>query len=106
MKLFLSIRDSFATIGLETNRSPLNRTVISFFVAFALIISFSFVYLFNDVSTFVECTHVIYMISSTSLIALVYTNTVIKLQKIFELLDGAEIAVNERKFISIIESFE
>lgn len=99
MKIFISIRQSFAIVGFDPNRRPFNRIVKFFCVSFVIILTISFIFLFNDASTFKEFTDTAYTMSSIGLMAFVYVVGITKIAEIHKLLDDFERVFNERKLL-------
>lgn len=98
MKLFISVRENFSSIGIDASQRQFNGRVQFFFIAFIITLCSSFIYLINDVNTFKEYTDTIYMISSTAVIGFIYAVVVVKVTEAYIVLDKLGKVFNERKY--------
>lgn len=101
MQLFLTVRKSIALMGIDVNRRPLNRIVIFNLIVFAVFICCVVVYLYRGAVhfTFIEITEAIYLILSILLLVITYIVYAVKMDEVFQLLNGIEKVVNDRKWL-------
>lgn len=91
MKLFQSVQENFAVIGVTSDQSmqsnAFNNRILAAVSTYTLNVALYIVFLFHDASTFGEYTYNIYSNSATILILICYIIVVFKMNKCFALID-------------------
>lgn len=87
-------------MGFDRNQRPFNRIVLMYFGVFGFQIIFYAIYFCTKADTFKEYNEVIYVISSTMVIANCFTTLSVKMEKAFETIDQFEEIIEESKRIA------
>lgn len=108
MKLFQSVQENFAVIGVTLDQSmkinPFNERILAALLSYTLNVASYIVFLFHDATTFLEYTYNIYANSATILILICYIIVIFKMKKCFALIDGCANIVAEGKLMQIVLS--
>lgn len=102
MKILQLVQKNFATLGVSPNLSlqpyPFNTKIIIGFVTLSLSLSCNLVFAISEAKTFTEQTQSIYMVSLTVLIMFALTIIILKVNKLFCLIDDCENLVNTSEY--------
>lgn len=90
MKLFQTMQSCSKIMGFDRNFRPLNRIVWIFFGIFGIQIIFYVIYLYTTANSIKEYNDIIYLTSSTILIANLFTTLSVKMEMAFEIIDQFE----------------
>lgn len=109
MKLFQSVQETFATLGITLNQSmknnPFNTRTLAAFSSYILTVTLYTVFLFHDAKTFWEYTDNIYTNSATIVIVVCYVIIALNMEKCFALIDRCVTIVATSKLIPNVLSF-
>lgn len=99
MKLFQLIRKNFMALGIDSKQAfdstkPYNKKILGCFFMIGLNNIFFLVYMFHIAESFLEYTESMYMASAAIVIGVIFICLVLKMKKLFELIDGIEKHIN------------
>lgn len=102
IKIFLIIQKNFATVGINSNLVtqdyPFNERILKGYLIICSWTISNVLYCFHGPESFSEYTQSIYVCSLCILISIAYTILILKVEKLFEFIDGVENVVNTSKY--------
>lgn len=109
MKLFQSVQENFATLGITREQSirnnPFNARMLAAFSTYILMIASIAVFFFHDANTFWEYTNNIYNLSAIILIFISFVTVVFNMRKCFALIDSCAAVVAKSEWTKNVLTF-
>lgn len=95
MKLFQTVQKNFAVLGIGRGRSKTNRKLVFTWLILSLTVAAGTAFIVFEAKTFEEYTSDLYTTSGDAVVASMFIIMVIKMDRLFELIDMIEQAVDE-----------
>lgn len=107
MKLFQTIQNKFAILGISSHQStqeqPFNQRIILVYLIYGCSCILSNVYLFRKAQTVEEYTNCIYIATATTMLTLFFSIVVYKMPKLFKYIENVENIVERGEKLQIFK---
>lgn len=100
MKILQTVQKKYAILGICSNQSKCNRKSVLMCLIYSLGCTLSALFLFYEANSFQEYTNNIYITSALAMCVTFFAIVVVKMRKLFEMIDNMEKSIDESKCVS------